>query len=261
MAEMAINNFQVSHRQISYLAKNYNTLEYAHNLRTLLVKVFNEIDFSHYNKLMLHRHLNDSLLSHYPGEIALKNQLFRRAATKKLVAAFETRVQNSRVDFLTINGVSSSYEIKSDLDNLDKLAIQAQNYEKVFEYNYLVTEARHKQNALQILPSSFGILRFSKGKQIVERIAALNAAIDSNAQLKMLTKKELARTFNGSISHNEIKNRFTDQAINKLFKKALKLRYYDRWNFLVEHRNDILPIDLQFFFKRNIEPSLIYNYG
>ena len=261
MAETKTNEIQISLEQISYLAKNYSTLDYAQNLRSLLVTVYNEIDFSRYSKRMLHKYLNDFLLAHYPGEMTFKHQLFRRAATKKLVAAFETRVQDSRVDFLTINGVSSSYEIKSDLDNLDKLCKQAQNYQKVFEYNYLVINARHKCKAITILPASFGILRFSKGRQIVERDASLNGTIDANAQLSMLTKKELASAFNGINRHSEIRNRFSDQTINNQFKSTLKLRYSDRWKFLVEHRNEILPIDLQFFFNRNIKPSIIYNHG
>jgi hypothetical protein len=223
--------------------------------------VFKETDFSNCSKMMLHQHFNDSLITNYAGEIALKYQLFRRAARKKLVAAFETRVQNSRVDFLAINGVSASFEIKSELDNLDKLAKQARNYVKVFEYNYAVIDARHIRSALTILPQSYGILCFMRGKRIVERKACINGDIDPDAQLKMLTKKELNRSFGGYDGSIEIKNRFSDSMINNQFKEALKFRYRTRWNFLVQHKNEILPIDLQFFFNRNIEPNLIYNHG
>jgi len=256
-----VNDLQIPRKQIRHLAKNYNTLEYSPVLRSLLVSVFNDIDFSGFSKIMLHRYLNDSLIAHYAGEVSLKYQLFRRAARKNLVAAFETKVQNSRVDFLTLNGVSASFEIKSELDNLNKLMKQATNYVKVFEYNYAVIDARHKKNALQILPPSYGILSFTGGKRIVERIASTNSAIDPDAQLSMLTKKELCSGFNGFSSRCEVKNRFADHTINVKFKEALKSRYRIRWNFLVEHRNEILPIDLQFFFNRNIDPDLVYNHG
>ena len=105
------------------------------------------------------------------------------------------------------------------------------------------------------------ILCFTAGKRIIERKAFPNCAIDPDAQLTMLTKKELSNAFNGFSNRSEIKNRFSDYAINSQFKEALKSRYRNRWNFLVEHRNEILPIDLQFFFNRNIEPGLIYNHG
>lgn len=261
MAESVIDGFHIPHERISFLAKNYNILEYSQSLRSLLTNIFNDIDFSCYSKVMLHQHLNDSLITHYNGEISLKYQLFRRAVRKKLVAAFETKVQDSRVDFLTLNGVSTSFEIKSKLDNLDKLAKQVANYAKVFEYNYLVIDACHKKSALQILPSSFGILRFAEGKRIVERQACPNQAIDPDAQLNMLTKKELITTFDGFNSRSEIRNRFSNQTINDQFKMALKSRYESRWNFMVKYRNEIFPIDLQFFFNRNIEPGLIYNHG
>jgi hypothetical protein len=256
-----IDDIQLSREQIRYLVKNYNTLEYSQTLRTLLNTVFKDVDFSCYSKVMLHRHLNDFLTSNYSGEFVLKYLLFRRAATKRLVAAFETKVQSSRVDFITVNGVSTSFEIKSELDNLDKLAKQATNYVKVFEYNYVVIDARHKKNVLNMLPPSYGILYFSGGRQTVERKALFNKGIDQDAQLSMLTKKELIKAFNGFYNRSEIKNRFTDYVINDQFKEALKSRYRIRWNFLVQHRNDILPIDLQFFFNRNVDPELIYNYG
>lgn len=261
MAKSFINDLQIPREQVRYLAKNYNTLEYSPALRTLLMSVFNDIDFSCYSKIMLHQYLNDSLITNYAGEVALKYQLFRRAARKKLVAAFETKVQNSRVDFLTLNGISTSFEIKSELDNLDKLIKQTNNYVRVFEYNYAVIDDRHKKNALKMLPQSYGILCFTGGKRIVERKASPNGDIDPNAQLNMLTKKELYTAFGPFNSRSEIKNRFTDHTINSQFKETLKSRYRNRWNFLVQHRNDILPIDLQFFFNRNIDPDLIYNHG
>lgn len=256
-----INDFQIQHNQARYLAKKYNTLEYSQELRSLLKKVFNDIDFSQYTKIMLHRYFNDYLVTNYAGEFALKYQLFNRAARKKLVAAFETKVESSRVDFLTLNGVSASFEIKSELDNLDKLIKQATNYVRVFEYNYAVIDPRHTKNVLKRLPQSYGILCFVNGKRIVERKASQSSDIDPNAQLNMLTKKELCAGFGGFNSHSKIKNRFSDHVINSQFKEILKSRYSNRWSFLVKHRNNILPIDLQFFFNRNIDPDLIYNHG
>ena len=112
-----------------------------------------------------------------------------------------------------------------------------------------------------MLPRSFGILRFADGERIIERRSDLNTEIDPDAQLSMLTKRELACVFRGLNERKEIRNRFMDDTINEQFKQALKMRYRNRWNFLVTHRNDILPIDLQFFFNRNIEPAIIYGHG
>ncbi len=261
MPEGYTGNVQLFREQVNFLAKNYNTLDFANGLRSMLSKVFNDIDFSTFTKLMLHQYLNNYIVQYFTGEMALKYQLFRRASRKNLVGAFETRVQNSRVDFLTVNGVSVSFEIKSGLDNLEKLSKQAMNYERVFEYNYVVIDSRHKKNITTKLPGSFGIIRFENGNRFIDRVATPNTAIDPDAQLDMLTKKELKNLFAHGWSRSEIRNRVSNETINTQFKDALKLRYRNRWNFLLNNRHQILPVDLQFFFNRNIEPSLIYCNG
>lgn len=70
-----------------------------------------------------------------------------------------------------------------------------------------------------MLPSSFGIMRIVKGKRIVERKASFNTTIDPDAQLNMLSKKELGTIFSGICDRREIRNRFTDQIINNQLKK------------------------------------------
>jgi hypothetical protein len=261
MTALLNHTIKLPRPQVRYLAKNYCTLEYSQALRLLLQQVFSDVDFSGFSKIMLHQYLNDSLLTNYPGEMSLKYELFRRVARRKLVAAFETKVQDSRVDFLTVNGVSTSFEIKSELDNLDKLRKQANSYLKVFEYNNVVIDPRHKKNAMEMLPVPYGILYFKNGRWLVGRKASPNTGIDPSSQLNMLTKKELGKAFNGLTERNEIICRFSNQTINEQFKEVLKSRYRNRWNFLVQYQDTILPIDLQFFFNRNIDPAIIYNYG
>lgn len=251
----------LSKEQITHLAKHYDALDYTPSLRSLLATAFGHMDFSGHSKMMLHQHLNDILLSQYSGEAALKYQLFKRASTKKLVAAFEIKVQNSRVDFLTVNGISTSYEIKSSLDNLDKLAKQATDYLQAFEYNYVVVDNRHLVKAVKMVPVSFGVLSFTRNRKTIHRIASPNHSIDPRVQLSMLTKKEVGKAFPSAANIDAICNHFSDASINNAFKEALKTRYRTRWNFLVQNKNEILPVDLQFFFNRNIQPSLIYQYG
>lgn len=261
MIKRKIDIDEISRSRVKQLVKTYNTLDHAFNLRSILKGAFENVDFSNYSKLMLHRFFNDSLINYYNGELLLKYQLFKRVAGKNLIAGFETRVENSRVDFITVNGVSTSFEIKSELDNLDKLSKQSLSYLKVFDYNYLVIDPKHKKGALEILPPSFGVLIFSKGRRVFERPAVQNRLLDPASQLNMLTKRELKLAFNNLFVAAEIRNRVSDERINYKFKQALKARYKARWEFLVSNKHEILPIDLQFFFNRNIEPSLIYNNG
>lgn len=250
----------LSKEQVNFLAKNYNPLDYTPTLQKLLSSACEGTDFTTFTKIKLHETLNEILLKQRLGEPSLKYELFRRAANQKLVAAFEIRVGNSRADFLTVNGVSTSFEIKSSLDNLDKLSKQAADYLLAFEYNYVVIDKKHLDRAEKILPASFGIWSFKSGRKTQHRKASINNQIDPLVQLSLLTKKEIIKAFN-TCTASEIIKKFADKEINTAFKQALKDRYRKRWEFIVTKKNEIMPIDLQFFFNTNVLPEYIYQYG
>lgn len=255
----AIQSSSVNYDSIKKIAREYSTLDYFSSLANLLKNIYPTEVFTEYSKKSLHQKINDVLLHHYKGEYELKYILSKLFFNKNLVAAFEMRVNKSRADFLTVNGVSKSFEIKSELDNLDKLQKQSSDYGMVFDYNYLVVDPKHINKALDIIPESFGVWSFSNGKKQIRRNATLNASIDPEMQLKLLTKKELSTWF--SEERGEIKQILKSKSpleINYLFKKTLKERYRIRWEFLVRHQESILPIDIQFFFNTNINPEFIY---
>ena len=74
----------------------------------------------------------------------------------------------------------------------------------------------------------------------------------------MLTKKEIRTAFKTE-EINQIIEEHSKETINKIFKEILKKRYTIKWDFLTSNWNEILPIDIQFFFNKNIEPKLIYS--
>lgn len=245
---------------INYLAKNYNTLDYYVKLTTILKYVYPFQSFDHFSKYDLHKLLNDTLFQYYNGEEIHKYKLFAQHMNKRnIVGAFEMKVNNSRVDFLTINGSTTSFEIKSELDNLTKLSKQMADYILAFEYNNLVVDERHIDRVLEMLPENFGLWSYKNGKYKKLIKAELNNKIDAELQLKLLTKKELITSF--PEQQGIIKNilRFnTEDLINSNFKQTLKERYKNRWEFLIAKQDIIFPIDIQFFFNKNIEPSHIY---
>jgi hypothetical protein len=249
-----------SKRAINRLAKSYNPLDYSVKLTTLLSDVFPSKNFDDYSKFDLHQLLNDTLFHNYNGEEILKYKLFQNYINKKnLIAAFEIKVNNSRVDFLTINGHTTSFEIKSELDNLYKLSKQMADYMLAFEYNYLVIDERHVEKAQDLLPESYGLWSYKKGKYKKLRKAVLNDKINSEVQLGLLTKRELINTFpeKGGILI-DVLNSYDTHYINRHFKKTLKNRYRSRWEFLIDNQEYIFPIDIQFFFNTNIQPKHIY---
>jgi hypothetical protein len=258
---MIYNKYKiVNEAVISVLAKNYNILDYPLKLASLLKCVYPAENFELFSKYELHKVLNATLLQNYKGEEVLKYMLSKTFMNKRnLIAAFEIKVNNSRVDFLTINGSTTSYEIKSELDNLSKLSKQMMDYLLAFEYNYLVIDARHFERANDLISEKFGLWCYKEGKFKKMRKAILNDKIEPEVQLNLLTKKELFNSFPecGGVL-KKILNSLDSNSINRQFKVALKDRYRRRWDFLVANEEQIFPIDIQFFFNTQIEPSDIY---
>ena len=251
----------IAQKLLNKVARAYDTLDFSINLKNLLADVFPEENFSQFTKYDLHRRINDLVISYYPGEEVIKYILFKTFYKKNNVAAFEIRVNNSRADFLCINGHSSSFEIKSGLDNLYKLPKQCLDYLMAFDFNYVVIDEKHLTKALDILPEEFGIWSVSGIRKKEHRKAGLNQKINPEIQLQLLTKKERKLGFQqtgGEIPM--ILKEISPLDINEGFKRLMKCRYAQRWNFIVSNVDTILPVDLQFFFNNNVYPRIIYHY-
>ena len=253
-------NCIIDARVINEIAKNYNPLNYGVELAKHLKTIYPANNFDDLTKFDLHRLLNEVLLENYNGEQIFKYKLFQKYFTQRnIVAAFEIKVNNSRADFLTINGHTSCFEIKTELDNLSKFTKQAADYMLAFEYNYLVVDECHLEKARDLRPRGFGLWLYKNGKNKQIEKADLNDQMNPEIQLQLLTKPELIKSYReetGSIK--EILKSHKKEIINARFKKTLKDRYRNRWEFLVTNHDSIFPIDLQFFFNTNISPKHIY---
>jgi hypothetical protein len=247
----------IDSKLVKEIVKSYKTLDYTPKLRELVHLVFPKNNINKLCKLDLHRTINDVVVEGYEGEQILKYRLFKAFQHANLVAAFEIKVKNSRVDFLTINGHTTSYEIKSNLDNLYKLAKQSGDYLGAFEFNNIVIHKRHLEKCYDLIPVGFGIITANKSEHSFIRKPVFNRSLNPEKQLSLLTKKEIVKCF-GTTEVPVILSSFPAVEVNHLFKAALKERYRSRWDFIVTHGDDILPIDLQFFFNKNVAPSFVY---
>jgi hypothetical protein len=248
----------VCSKLVREIVRGYSPLNYTAELRGLVSLISPELKTDGFSRLELHQRINELILEAYEGEQVLKYRLFKAFELKDVVAAYEIRVKSSRVDFLTIDSHSTSYEIKSCLDNLDKLAKQSKDYLCAFEFNNIVIHERHLDKCRELVPENFGIITANKaGHQMVKK-PAYNRHLDAESQLGLMTKKELNTGFD-CVSPSQIISRTASEDINKIFKVALTQRYSNRWKFIVEHSRDILPVDLQFFFNKNIRPVQVYS--
>lgn len=124
---------------------------------------------------------------------ALRAQLLRRHASESgTVILDELGICRglARVDVAVVNGIVHGYEIKSDRDSLRRLAAQADLYGRVLDKATLVVGDRHLDEALDVVPAWWGVLRVrstASGPSFVRhRRGDLNLRRDARALVEFL---------------------------------------------------------------------------
>lgn len=120
-----------------------------------------------------------------------------------------------RIDLALLNGEISGYEIKSDEDTLFRLLGQADAYKRVLDRVTLVTTSRHRDKAMGVLPSWWGVMvaHQERGQVILETVREpdINTEVDSFALAQLLWRDEALE---------ELKSRGLAKGLSK------KARYY-----------------------------------
>jgi len=103
------------------------------------------------------------LLKSYRNEYVYKNVLvskivFGRHSPRTASALLELPVGSSIADLLVLNGTSSVYEIKTDLDNLDRLKSQVADYLTCFENVNVVSSLSRIDAVERIVPRRVGLI-------------------------------------------------------------------------------------------------------
>lgn len=139
-----------------------------------------------------------NLAREYRNEYFYKNTLLNnivlgRHSMNTTVALREVPVGQSILDFLIINGVGHVYEVKTGLDNLDRLENQLSDYYKAFKQVSVVADATHIA-ALQTMlaDTSTGIIQMKPRGVLSQVKAAVPNAdhLDHTIMFKMLRKPE-----------------------------------------------------------------------
>lgn len=271
-----------SHSEIHYIAQRLNQSYYAYMLDEqvwdLILRVFP--DFLKDRLLRLkekhvgHNIVNLILTHYYPGERLIKYHLVKDFIHHQdEVTIFEMRIENSRLDVGRINGLSYAYEIKTELDTLAKLEKQVSDYTQVFEYVTVIIHPKHLKKAKKILPDYCGIdlIKTIDGSGYsfeTERKATISPVLNSEMQINTLTSKDLEFILKTKKQQNIPSRRqereylitqcLSEEEMNYYFKKAVKQRYLERWEFLCNSFNKINPIDIQELYVGPIDPKYIY---
>lgn len=256
------------------LFKNYSTVLRNEDIKEQIFTTFDgylDHSFFNENNIKPRAFINEFLLRHYPNETTIKSTFINNVLckSKNHVTVFELKVGKSRLDLCKINGVSTAYEIKTELDTSVRLESQMTDYFKTFEKVYLICSENNIHAMIDKIPNECGIYTYyltKTGRYIFKkrRNATKSNEVSSYAQLSILTKRDLQYYFDCGYEIDKEKmietiiNFNTDNHINKVFKSILKNKYKDRWNFLLENKSDILEIDYQWFYKNQMSPEIVY---
>ena len=92
----------------------------------------------------------------YRNEYYYKNTLLNKLLIGKhsvntTSALTEVNINKSKADFVLINGKAVVYEIKTELDNLDRLECQIMDYYKAFNHVAVLTYEKNLKNVENII--------------------------------------------------------------------------------------------------------------
>lgn len=125
----------------------------------------------------------------------LNSLLIQNGKISSCSALTELPVADSKTDMIFVdkNDVGIVYEIKTELDTLNRLESQIQDYYKAFPYIYVVTSSSHLHQLEQALEgTNVGIIELTNDNKFVYRKeAAYNAgSLSHDILFRILRKKE-----------------------------------------------------------------------
>ena len=142
----------------------------------------------------------DIMKKHYRNEYFYKNTLLNKLllgvhSINTTTALTELPIANSKADFLLINGKAVVYEIKTELDNLERLENQINDYYKAFDHVSVVTCEKNISELLKKIdalgkPVGIYVLRKSGVLSAVRKPESYKSCIDKDTLFKLLRKYE-----------------------------------------------------------------------
>ena len=140
----------------------------------------------------------------------------------------EKQIAKSRADvMLVLEEKLIGVEIKSDADTYARLARQVKDYNKFFDYNYVVVGSSHSKHIEEHVPEYWGIIGAISKEESVEFNVLREPEINKRAQRTYKMKRKLSILWRPELSHiQEIngmpkyKQRSKDFVITKIMEKV-----------------------------------------
>jgi hypothetical protein len=138
-----------------------------------------------------------------------------------LIQEFSIYGGSNRADLAALNGISHGYEIKSDLDTLNRLPSQVSAYSAIFEMATLVSGPKHLKAARAMIPKWWGIIevKHSSADQFrLERVRQSRTNPDPHAEsiAALLWRAEALALLESLGLDSGIRSKPMDQLVAKL---------------------------------------------
>ncbi len=173
--------------------EKWNSLVYTLELKRNLKKnlTYSEVFDSLYNVLK-----NNYKCEYiYLNEIFLQELLKEHEINPTIITEFN--VNSSKADLVIVNGTTTVYEIKTELDTLNRLEKQLLDYIKVFERVYIITYEKNVDEIKKFLKIKFSlkkvgikILKNNGDLETIKKSGSFIKDFDKEFIFKCLIKKE-----------------------------------------------------------------------
>lgn len=175
-----------------------NILAYGYDevYKSFIDRYFSNSDFSSNQAVFTNAY--KILSSSYRNEYFYKNTIINkilmgRHSLNTTTALSELPVATSKADLIMINGSSTVYEIKTELDSLDRLESQVKDYYKAFDKVCIVASESHYEKLKNLLSgSNVGISVLTKQTTISPRKPAYSepSFLETESIFRILRKQE-----------------------------------------------------------------------
>src|SRR5690606_17644315 len=152
---------------------------------------------SHQTNLEIIKSLYRSLQKQYRCEYIYKNKLIndiiKSYSLESTLTLNEFKIGASKADLILLNGQVRVYEIKTELDGLEKLEKQIKDYQKLANLVHIVTDLKYAKKLLvEYQNTSVGIIALnSKNKlETIKEAYANESFLDFTTIFKILRKQE-----------------------------------------------------------------------
>lgn len=166
----------------------------------------------------------------YTSDSTIRNSLIDFVKTQytnhpaRVVEEFSICSGNARIDMAVINGAMHGYEIKSDIDSLQRLVQQTHYYNSVFDQVTLVVGASHLHEAFNMVPDWWGVMvaRVNDNNQVyfnTIRESQNNECVELKEIAYLLWKNEALDVLNSVGINRGFKSKNHHQICEKLSKE------------------------------------------